>query len=63
MREFYKITGLMTDTIYSGKMVFGLVDQLKKNEKLDNIKIIALHYGGLSGIEGFEKRYKLKIFN
>ena len=61
MREFYKITGLMTDPIYSGKMFFGLVDQLKKNEKLENKKIIALHSGGLSGIEGFEKRYKIKI--
>ena len=63
MREFYKLTGLMTDPIYSGKMFFGLVDQLKKNEKLEHKKIIALHSGGLSGIEGFEKRYKLKIFN
>ena len=30
MREFYKITGLITDPIYSGKMFYGLVDQLKK---------------------------------
>ena len=63
MREFYKITGLMTDPIYSGKMFFALVDQLKNNKKLENKKIIALHSGGLSGIEGFEKRYKIKIFN
>ena len=63
MREFYKITGLITDPIYSGKMFYGLVDQLKKNQKLENKKIIALHSGGLSGIEGFEKRYKIKIFN
>ena len=63
MREFYKITGLMTDPIYSGKMFFGLVDQLKNNKKLQKKKIIALHSGGLSGIEGFEKRYKIKIFN
>ena len=63
MQEFYKITGLITDPIYSGKMFFGLVDQLKNNQKLENKKIIALHSGGLSGIEGFEKRYKIKIFN
>ena len=63
MREFYKITSLKTDPIYSGKMFYGLVDQLKNNKVLENKKIIALHSGGLSGIEGFEKRYKLKIFN
>jgi len=63
MREFYQVTGLMTDPIYSGKMFYGLVDQLQKNKKLENKKIIALHSGGISGIEGFEKRYKLKIFN
>ena len=63
MREFYKITSLKTDPIYSGKMFYGLVDQLKNNKILENKKIIALHSGGLSGIEGFEKRYKLKIFN
>jgi 1-aminocyclopropane-1-carboxylate deaminase/D-cysteine desulfhydrase-like pyridoxal-dependent ACC family enzyme len=38
MREFYKITGLMTDPIYSGKMFFGLVDQLKNNKKLEKKK-------------------------
>jgi 1-aminocyclopropane-1-carboxylate deaminase len=63
MREFYKITSLKTDPIYSGKMFYGLVDQLKNNKIFENKKIIALHSGGLSGIEGFEKRYKLKIFN
>ena len=63
MREFHQITGLITDPIYSGKMFYGLVDQLKNNNKLKNKKIIALHSGGIAGIPGFEKRYKLKIFN
>jgi 1-aminocyclopropane-1-carboxylate deaminase len=63
IREFYKITGLITDPIYSGKMFYGLVNELKTNKALQNKKIIALHSGGISGIEGFEKRYKIKIFN
>ena len=63
IREFYKITGLITDPIYSGKMFYGLVNELKTNKALQNKKIIALHSGGISGIEGFEKRYKIKIFS
>jgi len=44
-------------------MFYGLVNELKTNKALQNKKIIALHSGGISGIEGFEKRYKIKIFN
>ena len=60
MRKFYDLTGIRTDPIYSAKMFYGMIEQLKlqKNEKT----IIALHSGGLQGIEGFEERYKLKIY-
>lgn len=60
MRDFYKHTGIKTDPIYSGKMFYALVSELKKGS--DNKNILAIHSGGLQGIEGFEKRYKLKIF-
>jgi 1-aminocyclopropane-1-carboxylate deaminase len=60
MRKFYEITGIKTDPIYSGKMFYGLIEQLK-NEN-DEKTIIALHSGGLQGIEGFEQRYNLKIY-
>ena len=53
----------MTDPIYSGKLFFGVIDQLLKNTSLTNKKIVVLHSGGLTGIKGFEKRYGTKIFN
>ena len=60
MRKFYDATGIKTDPIYSAKMFYGMVDQLKLNN--NEKTIIALHSGGLQGIEGFEERYKLKIY-
>jgi len=62
IREFFKLTGIKTDPIYSGKLFYGLIDQLaNKSEK--NKTVIALHSGGLSGVPGFEKRYGIKLFN
>ena len=62
IRKFYKETGIKTDPIYSGKLFFALIDQLK-NDDDENKTIIALHSGGLSGIPGYENRYKLKLFS
>ena len=62
IREFFEVTGIKTDPIYSGKLFYALIDQLKKNSNSKK-KVIALHSGGLSGIPGYEKRYKLKLFN
>ena len=62
IRKFYKETGIKTDPIYSGKLFFALIDQLK-NDDDENKKVIALHSGGLSGIPGYEYRYKLKLFS
>jgi len=63
MRQLYCQTGIKTDPIYSGKLFFGLIDQLLKNSSQVNKKIMVLHSGGVTGIIGFEKRYGVKIFN
>ncbi len=62
MRKFYEITGIKTDPIYSGKMFYGLVKELQKGNSDKEKKIIALHSGGLQGVEGYENRYGLKIY-
>ncbi len=62
MRAFYKITGIKTDPIYTGKMV-AAVQQLLLQGKLDDFsKILMVHTGGLQGIRGFEQRYQLELF-
>ncbi len=62
IREFFKLTGIKTDPLYSGKLFYALIDQLTKKPN-KNKTVIALHSGGLSGVPGFEKRYGIKLFN
>jgi 1-aminocyclopropane-1-carboxylate deaminase len=62
MKTFYDKTGIKTDPIYSGKMFYGLIRELQKDNSKKSKRIIALHSGGLQGISGYEKRYGLKIF-
>ena len=50
------------NVIKEGKLFFALIDQLKKDDD-ENKTIIALHSGGLSGIPGYENRYKIKLFS
>ncbi len=43
------------DPVYTGKMVFGVVDLIKKNRFREKSKILVVHTGGLQGIEGMNK--------
>ncbi len=56
MQSFTRKTGIPLDPIYTGKMMFGLVDLLQKNKIPEGTKILALHTGGLQGIKGFNLR-------
>jgi len=44
--------------IYTGKMMFGIIDLLSKNYFKENTTIIAIHTGGLQGIKGFNSTNK-----
>ena len=48
------------DPIYTGKMMFGLWDLIKKDYFREGSKIIAVHTGGLQGIKGMNDRLKIK---
>ncbi len=45
--------GIPLDPIYTGKMFFGLFDLIKKGYFPKGSTIVAVHTGGLQGIEGF----------
>ncbi len=62
MRSFYKQTTIKTDPIYTGKLFFGFMDLVKKDYFPRGSKVVVVHTGGLQGIEGFEKRYKFKLY-
>lgn len=51
--EFQCGTGIILEPVYTGKMLFGLYDLIKKNTFKPGQKIIAIHTGGLQGNRGF----------
>ena len=60
INDFYKQTNIPLDPIYTGKMMFGIVDLINKGYFPKGAKIIAIHTGGLQGIEGMNNNLKNK---
>lgn len=64
INKFKIETGIPLDPVYTGKMVFGIVDLIKKDYFVKGTKILLIHTGGLQGVEGMNqllKRKKLPI--
>ena len=51
---------IQLDPIYTGKMMFGILDLIQKDHFKRNSKILAIHTGGLQGIEGVNQKLKRK---
>lgn len=60
INKFKSETGIPLDPIYTGKMLFGTVDLIKQNYFKEGTKIIAIHTGGLQGIDGMNQLLKKK---
>lgn len=60
INQFKDATDIPLDPIYTGKMMFGLLDMISKNKFKRGSKIIAIHTGGLQGITGINERLKKK---
>ncbi|NHF61426.1 1-aminocyclopropane-1-carboxylate deaminase/D-cysteine desulfhydrase [Flavobacteriaceae bacterium TP-CH-4] len=60
INDFRRKTGIPLDPIYTGKMVFGILDLIKKDFFPPNTSILAIHTGGLQGIAGMNQRLKRK---
>ena len=65
INSFYIQHEIPLDPIYTGKMMFGVLDLIQKDFFPPNSKILAIHTGGLQGIAGMnlklEKSGKTKI--
>ena len=57
---FFEQTQIPLDPVYTGKMVFGIVDLIKRNYFPENVKILVIHTGGLQGIQGMNLNLKNK---
>ena len=55
---FYAQTGIPLDPIYTGKMVFGVMDLIQRNYFPPKAKILMIHTGGLQGIAGMNAKLK-----
>jgi len=55
INKFKEETTIPLDPVYTGKMIFGLVDLIQKNKIKKGSKILAIHTGGLQGITGMNK--------
>lgn len=56
MNWFYAQTGIPLDPIYTGKMVFGVMDLIQRNYFSPKSKILMIHTGGLQGIAGMNAK-------
>ena len=61
IQELKEKAKLPADPIYTGKMMFGLLDLIGKNYFPNGSKILVLHTGGLQGVRGFEQRLGIQL--
>jgi len=60
INKFNKEHHIPLDPIYTGKMMYGILDMIYKNRFPKGSKVLAIHTGGLQGIEGMNMRLKEK---
>ena len=62
INRFFSETGIPLDPVYTGKMVYGVIDLIRTNYFSKDSRILMIHTGGLQGIDGMNlKLQKLKL--
>jgi 1-aminocyclopropane-1-carboxylate deaminase len=60
INKFKKETSVPLDPVYTGKMMYGIFQLIKKGYFSKGSKILAIHTGGLQGIEGMNAYLRRK---
>ena len=60
INDFYDQTSIKLDPIYTGKLFYNLFDLIKNNHFPNRSKILAIHTGGIQGVEGFNSIQQTK---
>jgi 1-aminocyclopropane-1-carboxylate deaminase len=60
INQFYTENQIPLDPIYTGKMVFGVIDLIEKNYFPAESKILLIHTGGIQGIQGMNMKLRNK---
>lgn len=56
IKEFETDNGLKLDPVYTGKLLYGINNMIKRGEFRAGSRIVALHTGGLQGNYGMQKK-------
>lgn len=54
INDFYNQTRIPLDQVYTGKMMYGLLDMVKQGEIEPGSKVLAIHTGGLQGLSSIK---------
>lgn len=54
--QFEELNGFRLDPVYTGKMMFGIRDLTRKNFFQNGQTVLAVHTGGLQGIDGMKEK-------
>jgi 1-aminocyclopropane-1-carboxylate deaminase len=57
MQSFTATTSIPLDPVYTAKLMFAVTDKIKSGYFKSTDSIIAIHSGGLQGLEGFRYRF------
>ncbi|WP_298900183.1 1-aminocyclopropane-1-carboxylate deaminase/D-cysteine desulfhydrase [uncultured Psychroserpens sp.] len=58
INTFKRLHHIPLDPVYTGKMMYGIYDLIKKNYFPKDSKILVIHSGGLQGIDGMNQKLK-----
>ena len=60
INEFKTAHKIQLDPVYTGKMMYGILDLIEKQYFKENSRILAIHTGGVQGIAGMNQTLKRK---
>lgn len=61
IRRFYSQFQIPLDPIYTGKLMFGILDLIERDFFPYDSHILAIHTGGLQGVAGFNQKYGTEL--
>ncbi len=61
MKRFAKAHDIRLDPVYTGKLFYGIFDLVEKGFFPRGSSLLAIHTGGLQGIEGFVQRFGVDL--
>ena len=60
MNNFKRMNGILLDPVYTAKMMYGIAEMINAGYFKENSRILAIHTGGLQGIEAMNRLLEKK---